>query len=340
MLSALHTYFVMMLEILWSSSVSTSRALGTVGASLQPTETDIARRDDHARANEAHQSHPRNHKVVAYATLHIGKESARRLQIGTRDMTGHPRRNEKEETTGTICQQQHDSVGKGNGDGTGNVAAAVGTTSSENPTDGLTPGAHEGAKGTSNTEPQGSNGITKGDKDGNAETDMDALPMAPPSHTADPREHDLESGEEEQEEGEIESSSVPVPEGTDRVNDRDGWRCSRSPHRSWERRNDVQSHQRQEDYRGGPYEQYYSRGPNRRRSRSRSRPRLHVEDFATWEGGGRGDSWDAKERRYEDYDNDEYGRRMYTGEIGRYSGRDYCGGGYNDHTDDAYLRPY
>ncbi|KAG3012227.1 hypothetical protein PC120_g14002 [Phytophthora cactorum] len=236
--------------------------------------------------------------------------------------------------------QQHDSVGKGNGDGTGNVAAAVGTTSSENPTDGLTPGAHEGAKGTSNTEPQGSNGITKGDKDGNAETDMDALPMAPPSHTADPREHDLESGEEEQEEGEIESSSVPVPEGTDRVNDRDGWRCSRSPHRSWERRNDVQSHQRQEDYRGGPYEQYYSRGPNRRRSRSRSRPRLHVEDFATWEGGGRGDSWDAKERRYEDYDNDEYGRRMYTGEIGRYSGRDYCGGGYNDHTDDAYLRPY
>ncbi|ETO79924.1 hypothetical protein F444_05428 [Phytophthora nicotianae P1976] len=154
----------------------------------------------------------------------------------------------------------------------------------------------------------------------------------------------LESGEEEQEEGEIENNTQPVLGTSDRIEGREGRRCSRSPRARWEQPQDVQSYQRQEDYRRRPYDQNYDRGPKRRRSRSRSRPR--PEDCAPWEGGEHGDSWNTKERCYRDYGpvevhhNSEYGRLVYSGEASRYRGRDYRGGGYNDRTGDAYMRSY
>ncbi|KAG7377782.1 hypothetical protein PHYPSEUDO_011037 [Phytophthora pseudosyringae] len=223
--------------------------------------------------------------------------------------------------------QQHDSAAKGTDSETGNEELVS---------------ACEVAKRGA----QDSKSTSKSDRGGDA-PDRAALPSAPFSprrSTQDrsPRDQDLESGEE-QEEGEMESSAVAVPESIDRSNDRGGRQCSRSPLRSWQQPDDVQSHQRQEDYRGHPYEQHYNCGPDRRRSRSRSRPR--PEGFAPWGGGGRDDGWDssyAKERRPREYgpaDDYDNRRRMYSA-TDRYGGRDHRGGGYSDDRDDAYPRPY
>ncbi|OWZ05847.1 hypothetical protein PHMEG_00021988 [Phytophthora megakarya] len=153
-------------------------------------------------------------------------------------------------------------------------------------------------------------------------------------------EKELESGEE-QEDGEIEDSTVLEVEITDRSKDSRNERSRSSPRSVWQP-NDVQYHQRQGEYRD-PYPQYYTHTSNRHRSRSRSRPL--DEDFVTWDECYDDDrlysySTEHRSREYDpahDYDNDAEERCLYS-DMDCYGERGYRSGGYNYSRAHAHSR--
>ncbi|KAF4037136.1 hypothetical protein GN244_ATG10743 [Phytophthora infestans] len=163
-----------------------------------------------------------------------------------------------------FSDQQHDSVGKGNGDEIDNVAVAVGTSislSPKNPLDELPPCTRKHltiAKGGESLDPQDPNGTSKGNLDEDTDVAMAERSASPRTTSKGPCKQDLESGEEEQEEGEIETSIELVPTATDPINGTKRRRCSRSPRKSWKQRNAIQSRQRQEDCRGRSFEQNWT----------------------------------------------------------------------------------
>ncbi|KAL3661081.1 hypothetical protein V7S43_014095 [Phytophthora oleae] len=211
--------------------------------------------------------------------------------------------------------QQLGAVARGSGTGTGNEAVMTGSSAA-----------------LSSAERQGSNSTNDGDKNtgGNVQTEPGLLMSSPRAVTQDksPSGQEIESGEE-QEEGEIESSAVFIPEANDHSKSKAGNR-RRSPLQNWQQSYDERSYQRQESYRGRLYEQQYWR---RSRSRSRPRPDGHRDR-------GRPDNdWDgsyAKESGHDDYNSE---RRPYLGDMDRHGGRDYHDGGYDD-SRGAYSRSY
>ncbi|KAJ8550547.1 hypothetical protein ON010_g10522 [Phytophthora cinnamomi] len=150
----------------------------------------------------------------------------------------------------------------------------------------------------------------------------------------------IESDEEEQEEGEIDSRTVPMTSATWRDERERRW----SPPMRWQQvRREEAGYYADSREPGGGYNPYqYNRGPDRRRSRSRSRPR------DAWcepgHGGGWGGSYIDDRRHFRGFDNhcddSGYGRRMLWDEVGRNGGRDYRDEGYNSRGADAYSRHY
>ncbi|GMF10274.1 unnamed protein product [Phytophthora lilii] len=149
--------------------------------------------------------------------------------------------------------------------------------------------------------------------------------------------------EDEQEEGEIECSPISKAKSREGYGggDRSDNVRNESPPRRWHQPED--SRQRYEDYRGDlrngwgesgrdfqPYEPQYNRGHDRRRSRSRSRPRRDAWDGDVRSDNSWGDRYIQERHRSREfgardgYDVDHRGRHIYSdGGVDHYAERDY-----------------
>ncbi|KAJ8563961.1 hypothetical protein ON010_g7387 [Phytophthora cinnamomi] len=147
-----------------------------------------------------------------------------------------------------------------------------------------------------------------------------------------PRDQKTAEGDKGQEEGEIESSTT-----ADKDDRREEFQRGRSPPRWQHPRNMQAPYQDRESFPAGPHERSRgNRGFDRRRSRSRSRPR-----------GPRGEDWNAKEGRRPrtfgpgDHGNNGRRRHMHPEDFSRYGGRGYQNEGYHrDRMGGSNSRPH